>query len=88
MDTENRCAADVGDLLGVVADPFGEAETEVTSSATGVVIGRSRLPLVHEGEALYHVARFDAVEEAAENVDRFQGALGDASARADDPPIV
>ena len=37
-----------------------------------VVIGRTRLPLVHEGEALYHVARFADTEEVADHVEAFQ----------------
>ncbi len=76
------------DVLGVVADPFGEAETEVRSSASGIVIGRARLPLIHEGEALYHVARFDEVAEVAENVDAFHSSLDDPGGTSTEPPIV
>ena len=43
--------------LGVVADPFGEREAEVHTPTTGIVIGRINLPLVNEGEALFHIAR-------------------------------
>jgi len=45
-----------GDTLGVISDPFGEAEQSVVSNVSGVLIGITKLPLVHEGEALYHVA--------------------------------
>lgn len=44
--------------LGVVSDPFGEKETAVIAPADGIIIGRSNLPLVNEGDALFHVARF------------------------------
>ncbi len=55
---------DKGDVLGYVSDPFGEIEQEVLSPVSGMVIGRATLPLVHEGEAIFHIARFDELEEA------------------------
>jgi hypothetical protein len=60
-----------GTLLGVVSDPFGEEETNVTSAYNGIVIGRTNLPLVNEGDALFHIARFERVVEAANKVDAF-----------------
>jgi len=61
-----------GTLLGVVADPFGEKEVEVTSYYSGIVIGRTNLPLVNEGDALYHIARFEDIQEIEAKVDEFQ----------------
>lgn len=60
------------DRLGFIADPFGDAETEMFAEAGGIVIGRTNLPLVHEGEAVYHIARFDDTHEVAEQVEAFQ----------------
>ncbi|HEY0974528.1 MAG TPA: succinylglutamate desuccinylase/aspartoacylase family protein [Solimonas sp.] len=54
-----------GQVLGVIGDPLGEMETAVQATAHGVVVGRSSLPLVHEGDAVFHLARFDAPETAA-----------------------
>jgi hypothetical protein len=45
-----------GDLLGVIADPFGEVETELQSEYSGIIIGRTNLPVVNEGDALFHIA--------------------------------
>jgi len=59
-------------LLGVVADPFGESETKIFSTYNGIVIGRTNLPLVNEGDALFHIARFEHVSDAATKVDEFQ----------------
>ncbi|EPC02611.1 deacylase [Litchfieldella anticariensis FP35 = DSM 16096] len=61
-----------GEVLGLVADPFGNAEGEVKANADGIVIGMSNLPLANEGEALFHVARFEAIEEAENAVESFQ----------------
>lgn len=57
-----------GELLGVVGDPFGELDTAVLASASGIIIGRTNLPLVHEGDALFHIARLD--ERGAAGVTR------------------
>ncbi|MFC1589690.1 succinylglutamate desuccinylase/aspartoacylase family protein [Pseudomonadota bacterium] len=59
-------------LLGVVADPFGESEVNVYSAYSGIVIGRTNLPLVNEGDALYHIARFEDIQEIEAKVDEFQ----------------
>jgi len=59
-------------LLGVVADPFGETEASVKAQYGGIVIGKTNLPLVNEGDALYHIARFEDIEEIEAKVDEFQ----------------
>jgi predicted deacylase len=45
-------------LLAVVADPLGSSEIPLLSPCDGVVIGRSNLPLVYEGDAVFHIARY------------------------------
>lgn len=44
------------DLIGVISDPFGEAQREVRASLTGVIIGRTTVPAVNQGDALFHIA--------------------------------
>ncbi len=68
-------------VLGVVSDPFGEREREVRAGFSGIVIGLTNLPLVNEGDALYHIARFYRTDLAAERVEDYQGSL-----EADDFP--
>ncbi|MFT6025201.1 MAG: putative deacylase [Ascidiaceihabitans sp.] len=45
-----------GDVLAAVADPFGEFETELVAPAPGILIGRAVLPIVNEGDAIFHLA--------------------------------
>lgn len=45
------------DILGVINDPFSSQEIPVTAPCNGLIIGRSELPLVHEGDAIFHVAQ-------------------------------
>lgn len=64
-----------GDLLGVISDPsdlFEPTDYPVTSQYSGLVIGRSNIPLVNEGDALFHIARFEDIKEAAASVEVFQ----------------
>jgi len=60
-----------GDVLGYISDPFGEAEQAVVSQVSGVLVGITKLPLVHEGEALFHVATSESSKSAAQVVDDF-----------------
>ncbi len=48
-----------GQVLGQVADPFGGSEALIHSPHTGVIIGRLNLPLVHSGDAIFHIALFE-----------------------------
>jgi len=77
-------------LLGVVADPFGEREVKITSAYNGIIVGRSNLPLVNEGDALFHVARFEDVNEAANKVDAFNEEHSAEPVRSPNPesPII
>lgn len=64
-----------GDVLGFVADPFGETEQEIPATVSGVIIGKSTLPLVHEGEAVFHIARFPEPDEAQDAVETFHNEI-------------
>ncbi|NIR32382.1 MAG: succinylglutamate desuccinylase/aspartoacylase family protein [Gammaproteobacteria bacterium] len=77
-----------GEILGVVSDPFGESESEVQAHASGVVIGRVQMPLVHAGEALFHVARFESARQVVSEVEALQTHHEEAIAAAPEPPLV
>lgn len=65
-----------GERLGLISDPFGESETETPAAFDGIVIGRTNLPLVHEGDALFHVARVRHPARASAVVEELTGADG------------
>ncbi len=60
-----------GDCLGIVSNSVGGGEVEIQSPADGVVIGRTHLPLVYEGDALFHIARVQGTQVVAETLDAF-----------------
>lgn len=79
-----------GDILGYIASPLGENETPVEATLRGVVIGRSNIPLVTEGEALFHVASFEMPSNhVAEQIERVEEVLEALEGEAEvEPPIV
>lgn len=60
-----------GQRLAVVADPLGESEDFVFAPFAGIVIGRSNLPVAHEGDALFNIAAFKSVSHAEDKVEAF-----------------
>jgi predicted deacylase len=76
-------------LLGHLADPTGEDEVTIEAPCAGVLIGRTEIPLLNEGDAAYHIATFDDSVDAEESVMHLQNEL-DPMGRpgpAGEPPI-
>ena len=66
----------INQKIGEIADPFDEDETAVISPVAGIAIGRMNLPLVHRGDALFHVASFDDSVAVKESLDDFKKEIG------------
>jgi predicted deacylase len=77
------------EIIGVIADPFGQQELEVSANASGIIIGRTNLPLVNEGEAIFHIARFESAKVAEDTVEAFQAdEIPVDPVLEEEPPIV
>lgn len=79
-----------GQVMGVIADPFGEKEENVTAPVSGMVIGRTNIPLVNEGEALFHIAVPEGNDNAAVKIEEFQQEMDPDTDKKTptEPPIV
>lgn len=77
-------------VMGVVADPFGQKEEEVIATTSGMVVGRTNIPLVNEGEALFHIARLRESDDAGDRMELFQQEMDPDTDRKppSEPPIV
>ncbi|MDA1023296.1 MAG: M14 family metallopeptidase [Proteobacteria bacterium] len=82
----------LGDHLGIISDPFGDTEMTVTSRSDGVIVGRTMLPVVNEGDALFHIGIYEGIKASADALDAFEpdddydtGATAEIAA---EPPIV
>lgn len=60
-----------GELLGVISNPFGKEKIELRANKTGIIIGMSVLPLVNNGDALFHVATFEDSQEVEDRVELY-----------------
>jgi hypothetical protein len=58
-----------GDVLGMISDPFGERESEILAEESGLLIGRTNLPVVNEGDGLFHIARLRRSDDAGATID-------------------
>jgi predicted deacylase len=59
-------------VIGIVSDPFGEHRFKVIVAQTGIIIGINLLPLVNEGDAIFHIATFEDSLAVQESVDSYQ----------------
>ncbi|MEQ8368910.1 MAG: M14 family metallopeptidase [Roseicyclus sp.] len=66
-----------GDLLGSVSDPFGDVEQEVLAPFDGIIVGRAILPIVNEGDAVFHLGRVVSFERAENTVEDLSTQLHD-----------
>ena len=57
------------EVIATVSDPFGASEVDILAPATGIIVGRAVLPVVNEGDALYHVGHIRKIAEAGERVE-------------------
>ena len=65
------------EMLAVVADPFGEEEKEVFAPFPGIIVGRAVMPIVNEGDAIFHIGRVKSVAKAEGTVENLETQLED-----------
>ncbi len=55
-----------GQILAYINSPLGHVEHELLAPRSGIVIGQQTLPLVNEGDALFHLAYFAKANQIVE----------------------
>lgn len=76
------------DVLALITDPLGSREEPVVSPINGIIIGKSNLPLAHEGDALFHIAGFDSVVKAEGAVEEFTSTHDPALGRSVETDLI
>jgi predicted deacylase len=62
-----------GQILAEIGSPYGAIFDSVKATRSGILIGKQNIPLVQEGEAMFHVAYFsEDDEEIAEHIENVQ----------------
>ncbi len=47
-----------GEVIAIITDPFGNEPYEVKAPEYGIIIGMSTIPLVNQGDAMFHLGTF------------------------------
>jgi len=68
-------AVEEGDLLGTISDPMGTREDQIIATDSGLIIGRTNLPLVHRGDALFHIVQVRKPDDLEQNIEQYDIAL-------------
>ncbi|MGO2232764.1 succinylglutamate desuccinylase [Marinomonas sp. UCMA 3892] len=71
---------ETGDVLAEIKDPYGDILDKVLCKNGGIIIGKQNIPLVQEGDAMYHIAHFSSPDEVAGHVESMQDELMDSDA--------
>jgi len=48
-----------GQRIGGISDPLGDVDIDILAKHAGVIIGRTNLPVVSRGDAMFHIARVE-----------------------------
>ncbi|SEL27475.1 hypothetical protein SAMN05216262_108101 [Colwellia chukchiensis] len=65
-----------GDILADIGSPYGDIINVVTAIRSGILIGQQNIPLVQEGEAMFHIAYFEEDDkEIVEQIENAQDTL-------------
>lgn len=57
-----------GEEVGVITGPLGENPTAIKAEDDGIIIGRTHLPIVNRGDALFHIAKLKTKTKSAQIV--------------------
>ncbi len=87
----NGAKVELDDVLAYINDPLGEVSEPLLSPIAGIVIGKTNLPLVFEGEAVFHIARYEEfADEMSDHIEAYQDELDPLSGNSvsEEPPLV
>lgn len=59
------------EVIAYIDEPLGNDTFEMTSPFDGVIIGKSEIPLVQEGDAVFHIGKFRNLEIAENKIEHF-----------------
>lgn len=66
-----------GEVLATIGNPTTTEEHKLLSPISGIIIGKSNLPITHEGAALFHISTFEKIDLVAEQIQNMQESYGD-----------
>ena len=94
MVRESGAPVRKGDVLARVSGLFGEEAEELLSPLDGIIIGHATLPVVHQGDALFHIADIPHPERVGAQIESITEAIlasepeGSAQGMLDEDEVV
>ncbi len=61
-----------GEVIARIHSLFEDESYDVIAPEDGIIIGKTQIPLAHEGDALFHIAVFKDLQHAEERLEYFQ----------------
>ena len=59
------------EVIAYVDEPLGDESFEIKAIFDGVIIGKSEIPLIQEGDAIFHIAKLKDLEQAEDKIEYF-----------------
>lgn len=59
------------EIIAFIDEANGENTFELTSPFDGVIIGKSEIPLAQEGDAIFHIAKFENMDNVESKIEHF-----------------
>ncbi len=60
-----------GETIAYVDEPLGDESFEIKATFDGVIIGKSEIPLIQEGDAIFHIAQLKDLETAENKMEYY-----------------
>jgi predicted deacylase len=60
-----------GEIIAYINEPLNDDIYEVIAPYDGIIIGKSEIPLIQEGDAIFHIANFDKLQIANTKINYF-----------------
>lgn len=66
----------IDEIIAYIDEPLGDDSYEILAPFDGIIIGKSEIPLIQEGDAIFHIANFKNLDAADEKLEYFaEGAM-------------
>ncbi|MGM0519955.1 MAG: succinylglutamate desuccinylase/aspartoacylase family protein [Campylobacterota bacterium] len=59
------------EVIAYIDDPLEDISHSLKATFDGIIIGKAQIPLVHEGDAIFHIGRFKNLETAENKIEYF-----------------
>lgn len=60
-----------GEVIARIHEMYENQRFEILAPFDGIIIGKTQIPLIHEGDAVFHIAAFDDLKIAEERMEPF-----------------